>query len=54
MSYYSTCPDCGAHLDPCEVCNCHMEIDGVKYSVTGFAHHERLGAYTCGGYAHNE
>ena len=43
MSYYSTCPDCGAHLDPCEVCDCHMEIDGVKYPVTGLVHHERLG-----------
>lgn len=22
MSYYHTCPDCGANLDPCERCNC--------------------------------
>ena len=22
MSYYRTCPDCGAALDPCEVCDC--------------------------------
>ena len=23
MSYYRTCPSCGAHLDPGEVCDCH-------------------------------
>lgn len=22
MSYYRTCPRCGANLDPCEVCSC--------------------------------
>lgn len=22
MSYYKTCPYCGAHLDPGEVCDC--------------------------------
>ena len=22
MSYYSTCPHCGAHLDPGEICDC--------------------------------
>ncbi len=22
MSYYKTCPRCGAHLDPGEVCDC--------------------------------
>lgn len=22
MSYYKTCPDCGANLDPGEVCEC--------------------------------
>ena len=21
-SYYRTCPHCGAHLDPCERCDC--------------------------------
>lgn len=26
MSYYSTCPDCGAHLDPGEICeDCQRE-----------------------------
>ncbi len=25
MSYYRTCPDCGAHLDPGEVCDCQTE-----------------------------
>mgnify|MGYP003187863295 CR=1 FL=1 len=23
MPYYWTCPDCGAHLDPCEKCDCN-------------------------------
>lgn len=22
MSYYRTCPACGANLDPCEPCDC--------------------------------
>ena len=22
MSYYRICPNCGAHLDPCERCDC--------------------------------
>lgn len=21
--FYKTCPDCGAHLDPCEKCDCN-------------------------------
>ena len=25
MSYYKTCPLCGAHLDPGEVCECKEE-----------------------------
>ena len=25
MSYFKTCPFCGAHLDPCEVCECKEE-----------------------------
>ena len=24
MSYYWTCPHCGAHLDPGEVCDCTL------------------------------
>lgn len=27
MSYYRTCPDCGAHLDPGEMCDCQAEDD---------------------------
>ena len=27
MSYYRTCPDCGAHLDPGERCDCKDEKD---------------------------
>lgn len=26
MPYYRTCPDCGAHLDPGERCDCHDDI----------------------------
>ena len=25
MAYYRTCPDCGAHFDPGERCDCHDE-----------------------------
>ena len=25
MAYYNTCPDCGALLDPCEVCDCKKD-----------------------------
>ena len=25
MSYYHTCPLCGANLDPCEKCDCENE-----------------------------
>lgn len=25
MSYYTTCPDCGANLDPGERCDCQNE-----------------------------
>ncbi len=25
MSYFKTCPHCGAHLDPGEVCDCRNE-----------------------------
>ena len=28
MSYYRTCPRCGAHLDPGEACDC--QINDVK------------------------
>lgn len=26
MSYYRTCPHCGAHLDPGESCDCRADI----------------------------
>ena len=25
MSYYRTCPYCGAALDPCEICDCQKQ-----------------------------
>lgn len=27
MPYYKTCPECGAHLDPGEKCDCQEEKD---------------------------
>ena len=27
MAYYNTCPDCGAHLDPGESCDCKDRIE---------------------------
>lgn len=27
---YKTCPDCGAHLDPGEVCDCHKKEEGNR------------------------
>ena len=32
MSYYNTCPECGAHLDPGETCSC------IKNTVPVLAH----------------
>lgn len=26
MSYYKTCPDCGANLDPGERCDCQVDV----------------------------
>lgn len=26
---YKTCPDCGAHLDPGERCDCHKKIEAA-------------------------
>lgn len=25
MPYYTTCPYCGAHLDPCKLCDCQSK-----------------------------
>lgn len=25
---YKTCPDCGAHLDSGEICDCHKKEEG--------------------------
>ena len=27
MPYYKTCPECGAHLDPGEKCDCQEEAE---------------------------
>ena len=34
MSYYSTCPDCGAHLDPGERCDCQDEKRAAQVRAT--------------------
>lgn len=32
MGYYKTCPECGAHLDPGERCDCTLHISEHKKS----------------------
>lgn len=35
MSYYRTCPLCGAHLDPGESCDCvEREIISLSHKLT--------------------
>ena len=29
MNYYKTCPHCGAHLDPAEVCDCRAKEEAA-------------------------
>lgn len=31
MSYYKTCPDCGAALDPGEICDCQSDKDSIAF-----------------------
>lgn len=34
MSYYKTCPHCGAHLDPGEACDCRANLrDRLKAEI---------------------
>lgn len=33
MSYYNICPDCGAHLDPCEKCDCQKDKLNFKEDI---------------------
>lgn len=33
MSYYRTCPHCGAHLDPGESCNCRTREETPACAV---------------------
>lgn len=30
MAYYTVCPDCGAHLDPGEQCDCETKKAAAK------------------------
>ena len=32
MAYYKTCPNCGAHLDPQERCDCAEKEESKKES----------------------
>lgn len=34
MPYYRICPDCGAHLDPDEPCDCHEEKAALRATNT--------------------
>ena len=33
-TYYRTCPDCGANLDPCEICTCQTGEDEEETEET--------------------
>lgn len=33
MAYYKTCPDCEAHLDPDETCDCQKEQWKMKVEL---------------------
>ncbi len=35
MTYYKTCPDCGATLDPDEKCDCHRSINAHNVEKYG-------------------
>lgn len=42
MSYYKTCPHCGAHLDPGEVCDCRENLhDRLKAKILTMTEEER-------------
>lgn len=42
MSYYKTCPHCGAHLDPGEVCDCRDALkDRLKTEILKLTEEER-------------
>ena len=45
MSYYRTCPVCGAHLDPGEKCECQTYI--FRELKTGCEVIETMGKYEC-------
>lgn len=40
MPYFKTCPECGAHLDPCELCDCKRNAPGPHQRAK--AHNERV------------
>ena len=39
---YRTCPDCGAHLDPGEICDCSRKAEAAPASVKPEAMDENL------------
>lgn len=41
MSYFRTCPRCGAHLDPGEVCDCREDLrDQLKEEILSMTEEE--------------
>lgn len=46
MTYYRTCPECGAHLDPGEMCDCQRAAQAAedvdKKELPGAANTEQL------------
>lgn len=33
MSYYNTCPECGANLDPGEKCDCRSSTEPIELKI---------------------
>lgn len=46
MSYFKTCPRCGAHLDPGEVCDCGTKAIELPRTVRAVAVENRDGSFT--------
>ena len=40
MSYYKTCPHCGAHLDPGERCDCRPVVSEALRLILGMSEAE--------------
>lgn len=43
MSYYRTCPRCGVHLDPGEICDCREDLrDQLEKEILSLTEEERI------------